>query len=127
MNGDRAAGLQDAVNFLRGGFGIGQMFEDFESEDAIENAVTERKMVSVAHDISVPKNLMLELDAIRIALRRSARANVQDEIISSSQNGFVFRSDWIAGVVRRNQLEGFGQKNGDAIIERKGAEAVLAI
>src|SRR5437868_14315778 len=103
------------------------MLEDIESEDAIKNGVAEGKVVSVAHDISVPKNLMLELDAIRVALGRSARADIQDEIIPGSQDGFVFGSDWIAVVIRSDQVEGFGKKNGDAIVEAEGAITALTI
>jgi hypothetical protein len=80
VNGDPPARLQDAVNFLRSGFGIGQMLENIEGKDAVESCLAKWKMMRIAHDIGVPENLVLKLDAIRVALRRSARANVQDEI-----------------------------------------------
>jgi hypothetical protein len=103
------------------------MLKDIEGKHAVKNRIAKREMVRVAYDIGMSKNLMLQFDAIRMMLRRPARANVQDEIISGLQDGFVFRWNWIAAVVRSDQLERFGKKNGDAIVEREGAETALAM
>jgi hypothetical protein len=113
------------VNFLRGGHGIGQVLENIEGKNTVERPLAKWKVVRVAHDISVPENLVLELDAIRIPLRGPARANIQDEIIAGAQDGFVFRSDRIAAVVRSDQLEWLGQKNGNGIADRERAGTAL--
>jgi hypothetical protein len=101
------------------------MLENIKSENAVERRVAKREMVRVAHDIGVPKNLMLELDAIGVALGRSARADMKNEVISIPENLLVLSADRVAGVVCDDQLEWLGQKNGDGVIERERAGTIL--
>src|SRR5207253_10308105 len=90
VNDDPAARLQNTVYFLGGGFWIGQMLENIEGKNTVECRLAKWKLMRVADDVGMPENLVLKFDAVRIALPGPARANVQDEIISSEQDLFVF-------------------------------------
>lgn len=74
---ERAAGLEDAVNFARGDLRLAQMFEDVEGENAIESAIGKRQSVRIADDIGVAKNFVLELDATRHSHRGGAGAEMK--------------------------------------------------
>ena len=92
----RTAGLQHAQDFLCRFSRIGQMFEDVERKDAIENVVTKRQMMSVADHIGVPENLVFELDTIRITRGGPTSADVENKILPVPEDGFEFRPEWIA-------------------------------
>lgn len=102
------------------------MLENIEGEDVVERRVAKRKMVRVAHDIGVPKNLVLELDAIRVALGRSARADMKNEIIPLPENLFVLSADRVAGVLARD-FHLLGYKNRHALSQLKRAGAIFTV
>ena len=80
VNDHYAAGLQNAVDFLRGVLWIRQVLENVESENAVESVVAKWEMMCVPHHVGMPENLVFELDAIRISLRRGPGADMQNEI-----------------------------------------------
>ena len=94
------------------------MLENIKGEDAVECRVAKREMVRVAHDIGVPKNLVLELDAIRVALGRAARADMKNEIISLPENLLGFGADRVAGVLTRD-FHLLGDENRHALFGAK--------
>ena len=99
------------------------MLEDVKREDPIENVVAKRQVMRIAHDVGVLENLVLELDAIRIA-HGPARADVEDKIPAVAQDGFKLRADWIAVMVGGSKLDRFRQKNRHAILERERVGAL---
>src|SRR5204862_1229055 len=102
VNGDPTAWLEHAVDFLRSGFRIGQMLENIEGKNTIERRIAKGKMVRVAHDVGVPKNLVLEFDAVRVALGRAARSDVKNKVISLPENFLELSAERIAGMLPRN-------------------------
>jgi len=77
VNRHRAAGFQDTKDLPRGALGIAKVFKNIQRKDPVENTIAEPE-----NDIGVAEYLVLELDAIRESLGRTARADVQDEVFS---------------------------------------------
>ena len=71
----------------RGAFRIAEMLEHVQRENAIEDPLAKRQLMRIAHDVGVAKNLVLELDAIRVTHRRPAGADVKDEVLPFAQHG----------------------------------------
>ena len=126
VNGEPASWLQDAVNFLRGGRGVDQMFENIEGKNTIEDFIAKRKVMCISHDIGVPKNLVLELDAVRVALGRSARADMKNEVIPLPENLLVLSADRVAGVFPRHFYL-LGDENRHALLGPKFGAALGAL
>ncbi len=102
------------------------MLEDVEGEDAIKDAVAKWELMRIADDICVPKDFMLELDTIRIARGSRARADVQDEILPFPQDRFELWTERIAGVILDRDLDGPGEKDGNALLKSKQVAAARA-
>jgi hypothetical protein len=102
------------------------MLEDVKGEDAIESVVAKWKVVRVAHDIGMAKNLVLELDAVRVALGRSTRANIKNQVISPAENFLKLTANRVAGVVARD-FHFLGNKNRHAFSQPKRAGAIFAV
>ncbi len=82
VNRYRAAWFQDAEDLSRSDFRFAKVFENIQRKDSVENTIAEREVMCVADDVGVAEDPVLELDAFRKSLGRTARADVQDEVFS---------------------------------------------
>src|SRR5262249_26957126 len=94
------------------------MLKDVEGKDLVEGRVSERKMVCVAYNIGVPKDLVLKLDAVRVTLGCSSCSNIQNEVAPLPEDLLKFRSDRVAGVLGHD-FHFSVHKNRDALIDAK--------
>jgi hypothetical protein len=82
--------------------------------------------MSVADDIGVTKDLMLEFNAVRVSRRRGPSADVQDKLLAFAKNHFVLGPEWIALAFGGNNLHRLGQKDGSLIAHLKRGRAIFA-
>lgn len=73
------------------------------------------------------KDLVLELDAIRIAGRGRARADIQDEVDPLAQNFFECSAERIALVLARDLFDRAVEESRDAGFDAKFAETFRAL
>jgi hypothetical protein len=114
------------MNFARREHRIAQVFENVEGENAIEDCVPKRQRMRVADDIGVAKNLVLELDAIRVPARTGASAEVQCPAFGGSQNILELCSERVTLMPAWNYLHQFAEKNRDVAQNLKMRAATLA-
>ena len=94
------------------------MLKDVEGKDPVENRVTKWKMVCVAHNIGVPKDLVLKLDAVRVTLDCSSCSNIQNEVAPLPQDLLKFKPDRVAGALGHD-FHFFVHKNRDTLMDAK--------
>src|SRR5215469_15701767 len=102
------------------------MLEDVEGKHQVEGRVAKWKMVRVAHNIGVPKDLVLKLDAVRVTLGCSSCSNTQNKVASFPEDLLKFRPDRVAGVLRHD-FHFFVHKNRDASIDTKLGSALATL
>ena len=83
-------------------------------------------MVRVAHDVGVPKNLVLEFDAVRVALGRAARSDVKNKVFSLPENFLELGAERVAGMLPRN-YHVLGHENRHALFHAKFGAALGAL
>ena len=87
------------------------MLEHVEGKNTIKAVIAKRQRVRVAYHVSVAKELTLEFNAVRIGLRRSSGADVENEIFSLAKNCLEFRTNRVAPVVFRWERYRLLEKN----------------
>jgi hypothetical protein len=103
------------------------MFENVEGKNTIKNRVAKRKMMGVAHHISVFKNLVLKFDAIRVFLRGRARTDMQDKFIALPKDCFELSADWVGEMIGSDGDYIFRDKDRDLILDSVGDAASFAL
>jgi hypothetical protein len=126
VNRDRSRWFENAKYLRRGRSWVTQVFENIEGKNAIENVIAKGQLMSVANDVSVTKNLMLEFDTVWIACRGRSRPDMQDQVFPLAQNVFKFVAQWIAVVFGRNNLSIPGRKNRNPILKVEEMRATFA-
>src|SRR6516165_3232303 len=102
------------------------MLKDVEGKDPVKGRVTKWKMVCIAHNIGVPKDLVLKLDAVRVTLGCSSCSNIQNEVAPLPEDLLKFRPDRVAGVLGHH-LHFFVHKNRHALSDAKLGSALATL
>src|SRR5262245_108531 len=102
------------------------MLKDVEGKDQVKDRVAKWKMVRVAHNIGVPKDLVLKLDAVWVTLGCSPGSNIQNEVAPLPEDLLKFRPNRVAGALARD-FHFFVHKNRDALIDTKLSLALATL